>query len=186
MRAAVVGEWVIVSGGWALFRSMREQALTPETARQAAAWCEGFGDYESARELRWAAGEAERFCPEDEDEAVQPVEQADDLIARIDELLSESAPYAGFDAMSWSPMSEGEAARILAGEQEERPREWVNLQIHAIPVEDVSAWRTWWDGLSESDQNDTPWYVVCRTHKVVGERSVDCGCANPRTDRDSR
>lgn len=102
MRAAVVGEWIVVTGGWSLFRTMREQVLTPIAARQAATWCEGFGDYDSASELRWAAGEAEKWRPEDESGDGQAVAQTD-LIARIDALLS--APYAGFDAMSWSPMS---------------------------------------------------------------------------------
>ncbi|RIU06943.1 hypothetical protein D2F01_22715 [Mycobacteroides abscessus] len=153
---------------------MREQVLTPETARQAAAWCEGFGDYDSASELRWAAGEAEKWRPEDE--SGQPVEQADniiDVIERIDEVLS-------MDAMSWSPMSESEKSRILAGEQDEHPREWVHHQIHAVPVADVPAWRAWWDALSEADQEATAWYVVCHTHKVAGERSVTCGCGNPQ------
>lgn len=184
MRAAVVAEWVIVSGGWNLFRSMREQVLTPETARQVAEWCEGFGDYESADELRWAAGEAEKWRPEYEDEGGQPVGESDDLIARIDALLS--APYAGLDAMSWSPVPESEVTRILAGEQEEAPRVWVNLQIHTIPVHQVSAWRAWWDGLSEADQEATPWYVVCHRHKVAGERDVPCGCGNTSPQGDSR
>lgn len=183
MRAAVVGEWIVVTGGWSLFRTMREQVLTPIAARQAATWCEGFGDYDSASELRWAAGEAEKWRPEDESGDGQAVAQTD-LIARIDALLS--APYAGFDAMSWSPMSESEKARILAGEQDERPRPWIHQQIHAIPVEQVSEWTTWWDGLSEDDQADTPWYVVCHEHKVVGERSVDCGCGNPSRPSISR
>lgn len=175
MRAAVVGEWVIVSGGWALFRSMREQALTPETARQAAAWCEGFGDFESAAELRWAAGEAEKWCPEDE--SGQPVEQADDIIdiiERIDEVLS-------VDSMSWSPLSEIEVTRILAGRQDAAPRPLPVGQIHVVPVEDVNAWRTWWDRLSEDEQQATPWYVVCHQHKVAGERDVPCGCGNPQS-----
>ncbi|TDH23672.1 MULTISPECIES: hypothetical protein [Mycobacteroides] len=117
-----------------------------------------------------------------EREWVEP--EPDDIIARIDELLS--APYAGFDAMNWSPMSESEKARILAGEQDERPREWIHQQIHAIPVEQVSEWTTWWDGLSESDQHDTPWYVVCFTCGAVGERSVDYGCGNPSSSNDFR
>lgn len=180
MRAAVVGEWIVVTGGWNLFRSMREQVLTPETARQAATWCEGFGDYDSASELRWAAGEAEKFCPEDV--SGQPVEQADniiDIIERIDEVLS-------MDAMSWSPMSEYEVTRILAGEQDEAPRAWIHQQIHAVPVEQVSEWTTWWDGLPEDEQEATPWYVVCFTCGAVGERSVDCGCGNPSGQGDSR
>lgn len=177
MRAAVVGEWIVVTGGWSLFRSMREQVLTPIAARQAAAWCEGRGDYDSASELRWAAGEAEKWHPEDE--SGQPLGQADDIIARIDALLS--VPYAGFDAMTWSPMSESEKARILAGEQDERPGEWIHQQIHAIPVHQVAEWRGWWDGLSEADQADTPWYVVCHQHKVAGERDVPCGCGNPQS-----
>lgn len=180
MRAAVVGEWIVVTGGWNLFRAMREQVLTPETARQAAAWCEGFGDYDSASELRWAAGEAEKWRPEDE--SGQPVEQADniiDVIERIDEVLS-------MDAMSWSPMSESEKARILAGEQDERPREWIHQQIHAIPMHQVSEWATWWDGLSEADQNDTPWFVVCFTCGAVGEREVSCGCGNPSSSKEFR
>lgn len=182
MRAAVVGEWVVITGGWSLFHSMREQVLTPETARQAAAWCEGFGDYDSASELRWAAGEAEKWRPEDE--SGQPVEQADNIIARIDALLS--APYAGFDAMNWSPVPESEKARILAGEQDAAPRPLPVGQIHAIPVEDVPEWRGWWDGLSEDDQADTPWYVVCFTCGAVGERSVTCDCRNPSGQGDSR
>lgn len=174
-----------MSGGWALFRSMREQALTPETARQAAAWCEGFGDYESAAELRWAAGEAERWCPEDESGG-QPVEQADDIIARIDEVLSASAPYAGFDAMEWSPVPEDEKKRILAGEQEETPHPLPVGQVHVIPVDQVDEWMDWWDGLSESDRHDTPWYVVCHRHKVAGEREVSCGCGNPSIPNEFR
>ncbi len=178
MRSAVVGEWVVVTGGWSLFRTMREQVLTPALARQAAAWCEGFGDSEAAAELRWAAGEAEKFCSEDESGDGQAAAQTD-LIERIDELLS-------MDAMAWSPLSESEKSRILAGEQDERPREWIHQQIHAIPVRQVSEWTTWWDGLSEADQNDTPWFVVCFTCGAVGERSVDCGCGNPSRDGDSR
>lgn len=166
-----------MSGGWLLFRSMREQVLTPELARQVAVWCDEQGDCESADELRWAAGEAEKFCPEDE--GGQPVGEGGDIIARIDEMLSA-------DAMSWSPMSESEVTRILAGEQAEAPRPWIHQQIHALPVGDVPAWRTWWDGLSESDQNDTPWYVVCHEHKVAGERDVPCGCGNPSRDNISR
>lgn len=173
MRAAVVGEWIVITGGWNLFRSMREQVLTPETARQAATWCEGFGDFGSADELRWAANEAEKWL------AGENPGQSDDIIERIDEVLS-------MDAMSWSPMSESEVARILAGEQDERPREWVHHQIHSVPVHQVSEWTTWWDGLSEADQNDTPWFVVCFTCGAVGERSVDCGCGNPSRDGDSR
>ncbi|SLF09618.1 Uncharacterised protein [Mycobacteroides abscessus subsp. massiliense] len=178
MRAAVVGEWVIVTGGWNLFHSMREQVLTPETARQAAAWCEGFGDYDSASELRWAAGESEKFCSEDESGDGQAVAQTD-LIARIDELLS-------MDAMNWSPMSESEKARILAGEQDERPRPWIHQQIHAIPVGHLFEWMDWWDRLSESDQEATAWYVVCHRHKVAGERDVPCGCGNPSSSNDCR
>ncbi|UEA22804.1 hypothetical protein LK464_15070 [Mycobacteroides abscessus subsp. abscessus] len=170
MRAAVVGEWVVITGGWSLFHSMREQVLTPETARQAAAWCEGFGDFESAVELRWAAGEAEKWL------AGENPGQSDDIVARIDELLS-------MDSMAWSPMSESEVARILAGEQDERPRPLPVGQIHMIPVEQVDEWTDWWDGLSESDRHDTPWYVMCHRHKTVGERDVPCGCGNPRTDR---
>lgn len=177
MRAAVVGEWVIVTGGWNLFRTMREQALTPDLARKVAQWCSENGDYESAAELRWAASEAEKWLGENPG-------QTDDIIARIDALLS--APYAGFDAMSWSPMSESEVARILAGEQEERPRPLPVGQIHVIPVHQVSEWTAWWDGLSESDQADTPWYVVCHRHKVAGEREVSCGCGNPSVQGDSR
>ncbi|MBN7314762.1 Uncharacterised protein [Mycobacteroides abscessus subsp. massiliense] len=168
---------------------MRERALTPETARQAAAWCEGIGDFEAAAELCWAAGEAEKFCPEyeGEGEGGQPVEQADDIIARIDEVLS--APYAGFDAMSWSPMSEDEKQRILAGEQDEtdeQPRLLPIGQIHAILADRVVEWREWWDRLSEADQNVTPWYVVCFTCNAVGEREVDCVCANPSEGTISR
>lgn len=177
MRAAVVGDWVIVTGGWALFRTLREQVLTPALARQVAEWCEGSEDFESAAELRWAAAEAEKWCPEPE--GGQPVEQADDIIARIDALLST-------DAMSWSPVPEGEAARILAGEQDERPRPLPVGQIHAISVADVPAWRDWWDTLSDDDQADTPWYVVCFGCMAVGERSVDCECGNPSSERDSR
>lgn len=176
MRAGVVGEWIIVTGGWLLFRSMRERALTPETARQAAAWCEGFGDFESAAELRWAAGEAEKFCPEDE--GGQHVEQTD-LIARIDEVLST-------DSMEWSPVGEDEKKRILAGRQDERPRSLPVGQIHVIPADQVSEWRAWWDGLSGDDQADTPWYVMCFTCNAVGEREVDCVCANPSPQGDSR
>lgn len=176
----MVGEWVVVTGGWSLFRTMREQVLTPALARKVAQWCSERGDYESAAELRWAAAEAEKWVPERE--WVEP--EPDDIIARIDELLS--APYAGLDAMSWSPVSESEKARILAGEQGERPREWVHQQIHAIPVHQVSEWTTWWDGLSESDRHDTPWYVVCHRHKVAGERDVPCGCGNPSDPKDFR
>ncbi|WP_207563040.1 hypothetical protein [Mycobacteroides abscessus] len=174
-----------MTGGWLLFRTMREQALTPTLARQVAEWCEGRGDFESARELHWAAAEADKWRSknenenENENEGVLPVGQADDIIARIDEVLS-------VDSMSWSPVPEDEQKRILAGEQDERPREWVNLQIHAIPVEQVSEWTAWWDGLSESDQEATPWYIVCHTHKVVGERSVTCGCGNPSSSNDFR
>lgn len=175
MRASVVGEWVVVTGGWSLFRTMREQVLTPALARQVAQWCLERGDFESAAELRWAAAEAEKWLAGENGE----LSERDDLIERIDELLS-------MDAMSWSPMSESEKARILAGEQEERPREWIHQQIHAIPVRQVSEWTTWWDGLSEADQNDTPWFVVCFTCGAVGERSVDCGCGNPSRDGDSR
>lgn len=173
MRAAVVAEWVVVTGCWNLFRSMREQALTPDLAREVAHWCSERGDYESAAELRWAAGEAEKWL------AGENPGQSDDIITRIDELLSP-------DAMSWSPMSESEVVRILAGEQGERPRSLPVGQIHAIPVEDVPEWTTWWDGLSDSDRHDTPWYVVCHRHKVAGEREVSCGCGNPRRDGDSR
>ncbi|WP_131830774.1 hypothetical protein [Mycobacteroides abscessus] len=130
--------------------------------------------------MRWAAGEAEKWRPEDE--SGQPVEQADniiDVIERIDEVLS-------MDAMSWSPMSESEKARILAGEQDERPREWIHQQIHAIPMHQVSEWATWWDGLSEADQNDTPWFVVCFTCGAVGEREVSCGCGNPSSSKEFR
>lgn len=180
MRAAVVGEWVVITGGWSLFHSMREQVLTPETARQAAAWCEGFGDSEAAAELRWAAREAEKWRPEDE--SGQPVGQPDDIVARIDELLDEPWP----DAMDWSPMSESEKAKILAGEQGPRPTVLPNNQIHAVPIADVPAWRTWWDRLSEADQEATAWYVVCHRHKVAGERDVPCGCGNPSGQGDSR
>ncbi|MBN7561403.1 hypothetical protein [Mycobacteroides abscessus] len=71
MRAAVVAEWVMVTGGWALFRTMREQALTPELAREVAAWCEDQGDVESAAELRWAAGEAEKWWTQEYGEAAK-------------------------------------------------------------------------------------------------------------------
>lgn len=168
MRAAVVAEWVIVTGGWALFRTMREQALRPTVARQVAAWCDRQGDTESAAELRWAAGEAEKWRE-------VPEEPETDIIARIDDLLS-------VDAMLWSPVGEDEAARILAGEQEERPRPLPVGQIHAIPVGDVPPWRAWWDTLSPDDQRDTPWYVVCFECRAVGERSVDCGCERRGTD----
>lgn len=174
MRAAVVGEWVIVTGGWSLFRTLREQVLTPETARQAAAWCEGFGDSDSASELRWAAGEAEKWRPEPE--GGQPLGEGGDIIdiiARIDEVLS-------MDSMSWSPLSEIEVARILAGVRDE-PRILPGRHIHAVPVGDVPAWRDWWDGLSGDDQADTPWYVVCFQCGAVGEREVTCGCGNPKS-----
>ncbi len=171
MRAAVVGEWVVVTGGWSLFHSMREQVLTPETARQAAAWCEGFGDFESAVELRWAAGEAEKWL------AGENPGQSDDIVARIDELLMSDELWP--DAMTWSPVPESEQSRILAGEQDAAPREWVHHQIHAVPVEQVDEWTAWWDRLSEPDRHDTPWYVVCHAHKTVGERDVPCGCGNP-------
>ncbi|SHU56041.1 Uncharacterised protein [Mycobacteroides abscessus subsp. abscessus] len=172
MRSAVVGEWVVVTGGWSLFRTMREQTLTPDLARKVAQWCSERGDFESAAELRWAAGEAEKWVSEQE--WVESVSV--DIIERIDELLS-------MDSMSWSPMSESEVARILAGEQDERPRPLPVGQIHVISVEQVVEWTDWWDGLSESDQHDTPWYVVCFRCMTAGERSVDCGCGNPRTDR---
>lgn len=174
MRAAVVGEWVVVTGGWSLFRTMREQTLTPDLARKVAQWCSERGDFESAAELRWAAAEAEKWVSERE-----WVEPEPDIIERIDELLS-------MDAMSWSPMSESEVARILAGEQEERPRPLPVGQVHVIPVEQLRQWTTWWDGLSDSDRHDTPWYVVCHRHKTVGERDVPCGCGNPSSTGDSR
>lgn len=162
MRAAVVAEWVIVSGGWNLFRTMREQALTPTLARQVAAWCDRQGDAESAAELRWAAGKSEKWRE-------VPEEPETDIIMMIDDLLSA-------DVMSWSPVGEDEAARILAGEQAETPKPWVSRQIHALPVSDVPMWRTWWDRLSEDEQEEVPWYVVCFECGAVGERSVDCGC----------
>lgn len=173
MRAAVVGEWIVVTGGWSLFRTMREQVLTPALARQVAEWCYKQRDYESAAEMHWAAGEAEKWL------AGENPGQSDDIITRIDELLSP-------DAMSWSPMSESEVARILVGEQDERPRPLPVGQIHVISVEQVRQWTTWWDGLSESDQADTPWYVVCHRHKVAGEREVSCGCGNPSSSKDFR
>ncbi|WP_078309261.1 MULTISPECIES: hypothetical protein [unclassified Mycobacterium] len=176
MRAAVVGEWIVVTGGWVLFHTLREQALTPTLARQVAEWCDEQRDYESAAEIRWAAGEAEKIRPEPQVGQL-PVGQTDDIIARIDEMLS--APYAGFDSMTWSPMSESEKERILAGEQDEtdeQPRILPVGQIHAIPADQVSEWRGWWDGLSASDQRDIQWYVVCFQCGVVGERSVDCVC----------
>lgn len=175
MRAAVVGEWIVVTGGWSLFRTMREQVLTPALARQVAEWCYEQRDYESAAELRWAASESEKRVPEREWVEYESV----DIIERIDELLS-------IDAMDWSPLSGAEVARILAGEQDERPRPLPVGQIHVISVEQVRQWTTWWDGLSESDQHDTPWYVVCFTCGAVGERSVDCGCGNPSGQGDSR
>ncbi|SKX74580.1 Uncharacterised protein [Mycobacteroides abscessus subsp. abscessus] len=173
MRSAVVGEWVVVTGGWSLFRTMREQTLTPDLARKVAQWCSERGDSESAAELRWAAAEAEKWVPERE--WVESV----DIIERIDELLS-------MDSMDWSPLSESEVARILAGEQEETPRPMPVGQIHVISVEQVRQWTTWWDRLSEPDRHDTPWYVVCHAHKVAGERSVTCGCGNPSGQGDSR
>lgn len=175
MRSAVVGEWVVVTGGWLLFRTMREQVLTPEMARQVAAWCSERGDFDSAAELRWAATEAEKWMSEQE--WVESVSV--DIIERIDELLS-------MDAMDWSPLSDAEEARILAGEQEETPRPIPVGQIHVIPVEQLRQWTTWWDGLSDSDRHDTPWYVVCFTHKVAGEREVSCGCGNPSSSNDCR
>ncbi|QSM95673.1 hypothetical protein I3U40_07975 [Mycobacteroides abscessus subsp. abscessus] len=174
MRSAVVGEWVVVTGGWSLFRTMREQVLTPALARKVAQWCSERGDYESAAELRWAAAEAEKWVPERE-----WVEPEPDIIARIDALLS-------MDTMTWSPVPESEKARILAGEQGEDPRPLPAGQIHVISVEQVDDWTDWWDGLSETDRHDTPWYVVCHAHKTVGERSVTCGCGNPSSTGDSR
>lgn len=177
MRAAVVGEWIVITGGWSLFRTMREQVLTPTVARQVAEWCDEQGDFASSAELRWAAREAEKWRPEDES-----VEQADDIIdiiERIDEVLST-------DSMEWSPVGEDEKKRILAGRQDERPRSLPVGQIHAIPVEQVAEWTTWWDRLSEAYQADTPWYVVCHEHKTAGERDVPCGCGNPSNTRDSR
>lgn len=174
MRAAVVAEWVIVSGGWNLFRTMREQALTPTLARQAAEWCERQGDTGSSSELLWAAREAEKWCEVPESQESEP-----DIIMRIDDLLSA-------DAMSWSPVGEDEAARILAGEQAETPKPWVSRQIHALPVSDAPAWRTWWDRLSEDEQEEVPWYVVCFGCMAVGEREVTCGCGNPSGQGDSR
>lgn len=161
----MVSEWVIVTGGWSLFRTMREQALTPDLARQVAQWCSERGDFDSAAELQWAAAEAEKWVPEREWVEYESV----DIIERIDELLS-------MDAMDWSPLSDAEEARILAGEQDERPRPLPVGQIHVISVEQVRQWTTWWDGLSESDRRDTPWYVACHQHSLSGERSVDCGC----------
>ncbi|MBN7310354.1 hypothetical protein [Mycobacteroides abscessus] len=145
---------------------MREQTLTPDLARKVAQWCSERGDFDSAAELRWAATEAEKWVSERE--WVESV----DLITRIDELLS-------MDAMVWSPLSESEVARILAGEQGERPRPLPVGQIHVISVEQVRQWTDWWDGLSEPDQADISWYVVCHRHKLAGEREVSCGCGNP-------
>lgn len=179
MRAAVVGEWVVVTGGWSLFRTMREQTLTPDLARKVAQWCSERGDYESAAELRWAAAEAEKWL------AGENHGQSDDIVARIDELLM-SDELLSMDSMAWSPMSESEVARILAGEQEETPHPLPVGQVHVIPVDQVDEWMDWWDGLSESDQADTPWYVVCHEHKVAGERSVDCGCGNPSIPNEFR
>ncbi|MDM3948260.1 hypothetical protein [Mycobacteroides abscessus] len=102
-----------------------------------------------------------------------------DIITRIDDLLS-------MDTMTWSPVPESEKARILAGGQGETPRPMPWGQIHAVPAPDVREWRDWWDGLSESDQADTPWYVVCFEHGVAGERSVTCGCGNPSIPNDFR
>lgn len=179
MRAAVVGEWIVVTGGWSLFRTMREQVLTPASARQVAEWCYEQRDFDSSAELRWAANEAEKWL------AGENSGQSDDIVARIDELLMSAEQWP--DAMSWSPVTAAEQSRILAGEQDERPREWVHHhQIHAVPVADVPAWRTWWDRLSESDQEATAWYVVCHRHKVAGERSVACGCGNPSSTSISR
>lgn len=157
---------------------MREQVLTPALARQVAEWCYEQRDYESAAEMRWAAGEAEKWL------AGENPDQSDDIVARIDELLMSDELWP--DAMDWSPMSGAEKARILAGEQDERPRSLPVGQIHAIPVEQVVEWTAWWDGLSESDRHDTPWYVVCHRHKVAGEREVSCGCGNPSGQGDSR
>ncbi|SKY36982.1 Uncharacterised protein [Mycobacteroides abscessus subsp. abscessus] len=112
-----------------------------------------------------------------------------DLIGRIDDLLDD-----GDDDIPWSDSwrSWGSTAPWDLGDSDDDgPLDggwdyYPDTQIHVIPVEQVGEWTRWLNAMPRVEREDVQWYVVCFTHKVAGERSVDCGCGNPSSTGDSR
>ncbi|QSN22123.1 hypothetical protein I3U41_05790 [Mycobacteroides abscessus subsp. abscessus] len=121
----------------------------------------------------------------------------DDLVARIDGLLDEPDDeplddwqYPWSDAWRWAPSDtelpegvwEDEPDRALDSGWEYHP----DTQIHVIPVAQVAEWERCLENMPRVEREDVAWYVVCFQCMTAGERSVSCGCGNPRTDRYSR
>lgn len=119
----------------------------------------------------------------------------DELISRIDELVDDDEPlddwqYLWSDAMRWAPegveLPEGvwddQAEGELDGGWDYHPP----AEIHVIPVEQVGEWVACLETLPVAEREDVAWYVVCFGCMTAGERSVDCGCGNPRSASISR
>lgn len=119
----------------------------------------------------------------------------DELISRIDHVLDDDEPldawqYPWTDSMRWAP-PEVELPLGVWDDQADEPLDggwdyYPDTQIHVIPVEQVTEWVRCLDTLPPAERGDVAWYVVCFQCRAVGERSVDCECANPSSERESR
>ncbi|WP_100485840.1 hypothetical protein [Mycobacteroides abscessus] len=116
----------------------------------------------------------------------------DELISRIGELVdddeTDDIPWS--DAWRWAP-PEVELPEGCWDDQPDTELDggwdyYPDTQIHVIPVEQVGEWTRWLETLPPAEMGDIQWYVVCFGCTKAGERSVDCGCGNPSSERDSR
>ncbi|AMT69262.1 MULTISPECIES: hypothetical protein [Mycobacteroides] len=118
----------------------------------------------------------------------------DELISRIDELVDDESlddwQYGWSDSMRWAPAG----VELPSGVWDDQPDAeldsgwdyYPDTQVHVIPVEQVGEWMACLETLPPAERGDIQWYVVCFQCMMAGEHSVDCGCGNPSSERDSR
>ncbi|PVB20705.1 hypothetical protein [Mycobacteroides abscessus] len=124
-------------------------------------------------------------------------DEPDDLISRIDQVLDgdddeslDDWQYPWTDSMRWAPHGV-ELPEGVWDDQADEPLDsgWdyhPPTEIHVIPVEQVGEWMACLDTMPPAERGDVAWYVVCFGCMTAGERTVDCGCANPSSAGDSR
>lgn len=111
----------------------------------------------------------------------------DDLISRIDEVLDEPDDeslddwqYPWSDAWRWAPEGVELPEEVWEDDRElDDDGEYIDPQIHVIPVEQVAEWTARLETLPPAERAGIDWYVVCFGCMTAGERTVDCGCRNP-------
>ncbi|SKH29443.1 Uncharacterised protein [Mycobacteroides abscessus subsp. massiliense] len=114
----------------------------------------------------------------------------DELISRIDGLLDEVDDIPWVDSMRWAPAG----VELPEGVWDDQPEGELDsgwdyhspAQIHVIPSDQVDDWIACLDTMPVAERDDVAWYVVCFQCMKAGERTVDCGCRNPSSEKNSR